>query len=66
VLVRLTATNRDEGAIIYRIAHFIQLVMRRLSTTCRSSIAFVPLSKCPVKVIDAYGGYRVDGNFVTV
>lgn len=64
VLGRLTATKRASGqAISYRIAHFIQFRDEKVVDYVSSFDAVEQLLRYS---LDAYDGYRVEGDIVTV
>lgn len=64
VLGRLTATKRTSGqAISYRIAHFIQFRDEKVVDYVSS---FDAVEQLLGYSLDAYDGYRVEGDIVTV
>ncbi|MGA8562717.1 MAG: nuclear transport factor 2 family protein [Pseudolabrys sp.] len=64
VLGRLTATKRASGqAISYRIAHFIQFRDEKVVDYVSS---FDAVEQLLGYSLDAYDGYRVEGDIVTV
>ncbi|MGC1689257.1 MAG: nuclear transport factor 2 family protein [Pseudolabrys sp.] len=64
VLGRLTATKRASGqAISYRIAHFIQFRDEKVVGYVSS---FDAVEQLLGYSLDAYDGYRVEGDIVTV
>jgi ketosteroid isomerase-like protein len=64
VLGRLTATKRASGqAISYRIAHFIQFRDEKVVDYVSS---FDAVEQLVGYSLDAYDGYRVEGDIVTV
>jgi ketosteroid isomerase-like protein len=67
VLGKLTATKRDGGrAISYRIAHFIQFRDEKVIDYVSIIDSFDAAEQILGYSLDAYDGYRVDGNIVTV
>jgi ketosteroid isomerase-like protein len=67
VLGKLTATKRDGGrAISYRIAHFIQFRDEKVIDYVSIIDSFDAVEQMLGYSLDAYDGYRVDGNVVTV
>lgn len=67
VLGKLTATKRDGGrAISYRIAHFIQFRDEKVIDYVSIIDSFDAAEQMLGYSLDAYDGYRVDGNIVTV
>ena len=67
VLGKLTATKRDGGrAISYRIAHFIQFRDEKVIDYVSIIDSFDAVEQMLGYSLDAYDGYRVDGNIVTV
>lgn len=67
VLGRLTATKRDGGhAISYRIAHFIQFRNEKVVEYVSIIDSFDAVEQMLGHNLDAYDGYRVEGNVVTV
>jgi len=67
VLGKLTATKRDGGrAISYRIAHFIQFRDEKVIEYVSIIDSFDAAEQMLGYSLDAYDGYRVDGNIVTV
>jgi ketosteroid isomerase-like protein len=67
VLGRLTATKRDGGrAISYRIAHFIQFRDNKVIDYVSIIDSFDAVEQMLGYSLDAYDGYRVEGNIVTV
>ena len=64
---RLTATKRDGGrAISYRIAHFIQFRDNKVIDYVSIIDSFDAVEQMLGYSLDAYDGYRVEGNIVTV
>ena len=67
VLGRLTATKRASGqAISYRIAHFIQFRDRKVIDYVSIIDSYDAVEQMLGYSLDAYDGYRVEGNIVTV
>jgi ketosteroid isomerase-like protein len=67
VLGRLTATKREGGrAISYRIAHFIQFRDEKVIDYVSIIDSFDAVEQMLGHSLDAYDGYRVEGNIVTV
>jgi ketosteroid isomerase-like protein len=67
VLGKLAATKRDGGrAISYRIAHFIQFRDEKVIDYVSIIDSFDAVEQMLGYSLDAYDGYRVDGNIVTV
>ena len=67
VLGKLTATKRHGGrAISYRIAHFIQFRDEKVIDYVSIIDSFDAVEQMLGYSLDAYDGYRVDGNIVTV
>jgi len=67
VLGKLTATKRDGGrAISYRVAHFIQFRDEKVIDYVSIIDSFDAVEQMLGYSLDAYDGYRVDGNIVTV
>jgi ketosteroid isomerase-like protein len=67
VLGKLAATKRDGGrAISYRIAHFIQFRDEKVIDYVSIIDRFDAVEQMLGYSLDAYDGYRVDGNIVTV
>jgi ketosteroid isomerase-like protein len=67
VLGRLTATKRAGGrAISYRIAHFIQFRDEKVVDYVSIIDSFDAVEQMLGYSLDAYDGYRVDGDIVTV
>ena len=67
VLGRLTATKRDGGrAISYRIAHFIQFRDKKVIEYVSIIDSFDAVEQMLGYSLDAYDGYRVEGDIVTV
>jgi ketosteroid isomerase-like protein len=67
VLGRLTATKRDGGrAISYRTAHFIQFRDEKVVEYVSIIDSFDAVEQMLGYSLDAYDGYRVEGNIVTV
>ena len=67
VLGRLTATKRASGqAISYRIAHFIQFRDRKVIDYVSTIDSYDAVEQMLGYSLDAYDGYRVEGNIVTV
>ena len=67
VLGRLTATKRDGGhAISYRIAHFIQFRNEKVIDYVSIIDSFDAVEQMLGYSLDAYDGYKVEGNIVTV
>lgn len=67
VLGKLTATKRAGGrAISYRIAHFIQFRNEKVIDYIAIMDTFDAVEQMLGYSLDAYDGYRVEGNVVTV
>jgi ketosteroid isomerase-like protein len=67
VLGRLTATKRASGqAISYRIAHFIQFRDEKVVDYVSIIDSFDAVGQLLRYSLDAYDGYRVEGDIVTV
>lgn len=67
VLGKLTATKRAGGrAISYRIAHFIQFRNEKVIEYVSIIDSFDAVEQMLGYSLDAYDGYRVEGNVVTV
>jgi ketosteroid isomerase-like protein len=67
VLGRLTGTKRASGqAISYRIAHFIQFRDEKVIDYVWIIDSFDSVEQLLGYNLDAYDGYRVEGNVVTV
>ncbi|MGC1848332.1 MAG: nuclear transport factor 2 family protein [Pseudolabrys sp.] len=67
VLGRLTATKRASGqAISYRIAHFIQFRDEKVVDYVSIIDGFDAVEQLLRYSLDAYDGYRVEGDIVTV
>ena len=67
VLGRLTATKRDSGQVIsYRIAHFIQFRNEKVIDYVSIIDSYDAVEQMLGYSLDAYDGYRVEGNIVTV
>jgi ketosteroid isomerase-like protein len=67
VLGNLTATKRAGGrAISYRIAHFIQFRNEKVIDYVSVIDSFDAVEQMLGYSLDAYDGYRVEGNVVTV
>jgi ketosteroid isomerase-like protein len=67
VLGRLTATKRDDGhAISYRIAHFIKFHDAKVVEYVSIIDSFDAVEQMLGYNLDAYNGYRVEGDIVTV
>lgn len=67
VLGKLAATKRDGGrAISYRIAHFIQFRDEKVIDYVSIIDSFDAVEQMLGYSLDAYDGYRVDGNIVTI
>ncbi|MGB3656937.1 MAG: nuclear transport factor 2 family protein [Pseudolabrys sp.] len=67
VLGRLTATKRASGqAISYRIAHFIQFRDEKVVDYVSIIDSFDAVEQLLRYSLDAYDGYRVEGDIVTV
>jgi len=67
VLGRLTATKRASGqAISYRIAQFIQFRVKKVVDFVSIIDSFDAVEQLLGYNLDAYDGYRVEGNVVTV
>jgi len=67
VLGRLTATKRASGqAISYRIAQFIQFRDKKVVDFVSIIDSFDAVEQLLGYNLDAYDGYRVEGNVVTV
>ena len=67
VLGRLTATKREDGhAISYRIAHFIQFHEEKVVDYVSIIDSFDAVEQMLGYNLDAYDGYRVEGDIVTV
>jgi len=67
VLGRLTATKRASGqAISYRIAHFIQFRDEKVIDYVSIIDSFDAVEQLLGYNLDAYDGYRVEGDVVTV
>jgi ketosteroid isomerase-like protein len=67
VLGKLTATKRDGGRVIsYRVAHFIQFRDEKVIDYVSIIDSFDAVEQMLGYSLDAYDGYRVDGNIVTV
>lgn len=67
VLGRLTATKRGSGqAISYRIAHFIQFRNEKVVEYVSIIDSFDAVEQLLGYNLDAYDGYRVEGDIVTV
>ncbi len=67
VLGKLTATKRAGGrAISYRIAHFIQFRNEKVIDYVSVIDSFDAVEQMLGYSLDAYDGYRVEGNVVTV
>jgi ketosteroid isomerase-like protein len=67
ILGKLNATKRNGGrAISYRIAHFIQFRDEKVINYVSIIDSFDAAEQMLGYSLDAYAGYRVDGNIVTV
>lgn len=67
VLGRLNATKRDDGhAISYRIAHFIKFRDEKVVEYVSIIDSFDAVEQMLGYNLDAYDGYRVEGDIVTV
>ena len=67
VLGKLTATKRAGGrAISYRIAHFIQFRDEKVIEYVSIIDSFDAVEQMLGYTLDAYDGYKVEGNVVTV
>jgi ketosteroid isomerase-like protein len=67
VLGRLTATKRDDGhAISYRIAHFIKFRDEKVVEYVSIIDSFDAVEQMLGYNLEAYDGYRVEGDIVTV
>jgi ketosteroid isomerase-like protein len=67
VLGKLSATKRAGGrAISYRIAHFIQFRNEKVVEHVSIIDSFDAVEQMLGHSLDAYDGYRVEGNVVTV
>jgi len=67
VLGKLTATKRDGGRVIsYRVAHFIQFRDEKVIDYVSIIDSFDAVEQMLGYSLDAYDGYRVGGNIVTV
>jgi hypothetical protein len=67
VLGRLVGTKRDGGhAISYRIAQFIQFRDEKVIDYVSIIDSFDAVEQMLGYSLDAYDGYRVEGNIVTV
>src|SRR5512139_1071247 len=67
VLGRLNATKRDDGhAISYRIAHFIKFRDEKVVEYLSIIDSFDAVEQMLGYNLDAYDGYRVEGDIVTV
>ena len=67
MLGKLTATKRHGGrAISYRIVHFIQFRDEKVIDYVSIIDSFDAVEQMLGYSLDAYDGYRVDGNIVTV
>jgi len=67
ILAKLIATKSDGGrAISYRIAHFIQFRDEKVIDYVSIIDSFDAVEQMLGYNLEAYDGYRVEGNIVTV